>query len=138
MNTRIRTTSVAAIVAGMSIAIGGCTDSSQTVGQKVDRAADKVATTTERAADKIASATDRATANAAANIDDAALTAKVKAAVFAEPGLKSLQIDVDTKDAVVTLGGTVDSPAMKERATQVAQGVGGVRNVVDKLVVKSS
>lgn len=100
---------------------------SPTTGDKIGAAADRVAT-----------ATDKATANAAVAIDDTAITTKVKAAVLAEPGLQSLKIEVDTKDAVVTLAGTVDSPALKERATQIAQNVGGVRRVVDNLVVKSS
>ncbi len=98
-----------------------------TVGEKMDKAADKVAT-----------ATDKATTNAAVAIDDTAITTKVKAAVLAEPGLQSLKIEVDTKDAVVTLAGTVDSPALKERAAQIAQNVGGVRSVVDNLIVKAS
>jgi hyperosmotically inducible protein len=61
----------------------------------------------------------------------------VKTAVLAEPGLKSLQINVDTKDAVVTLSGTVDSPELKSRAVQIAQGVQGVKSVNDNLSVKT-
>lgn len=90
------------------------------------------------AVDKMAAKTDRATTTAAAAIDDATITTKVKAAVLAEPGLKSLQIDVDTKNAVVTLNGTVGSGELKDRAMQVAQKVDGVRSVVDKLIVKPS
>jgi hyperosmotically inducible protein len=128
-----------AVLAAASFALigAGCSDptptptakapAGPTMGQKLDATADK-----------IAAKTDTATANAAAAIDDATITTKVKAAVLAEPGLASLKIDVDTKDAVVTLAGTVDSPALKERATQIAQNVGGVRSVVDNLVVKPS
>ena len=133
MNERNRMPLILA-VAGLALIGAGCSDPTPTststrptVGQKMESAADKVATTT-----------DRATASAAAAIDDATITTKVKAAVLAEPGLKSLKIDVDTKDAVVTLAGTVDSPELKQRAMQVAQNVGGVRSVVDNLVVKSS
>jgi len=133
MNERNRIPLILA-VAGFALIGAGCSDPTPTststrptVGQKMESAADKVATTT-----------DRATANAAAAIDDATITTKVKAAVLAEPGLKSLKIDVDTKDAVVTLAGTVDTPELKQRATQIAQNVGGVRSVVDNLVVKAS
>ena len=86
-------------------------------------------------ADKVATATDQAAAKAGVAIDDAAITTKVKAAVFAEPGLKSLDINVETRDGVVTLAGTVGSPELKHRATQVAQHVEGVRSVSDQLVV---
>ena len=36
-------------------------------------------------------------------VDDAAITAKVKTALMAEPGLRSLEINVDTRDNIVTL-----------------------------------
>jgi len=118
-----------ALAVGAAVAASGCDqrNSSDTVGQKMDRATDKVAATTSNAANKAADA-----------MDDAALTAKVKAAIIAEPGLRSLEIGVDTKDSVVTLSGSVTSPPMKERAKELAANVTGVRSVVDNLVTKSS
>ena len=74
---------------------------------------------------------------AAEAIDDTALTAKVKTALVAEPGLKSTSIDVSTKDAVVTLSGNVESSTDRAKARQVAENVAGVKNVVDKLSAKS-
>ena len=68
---------------------------------------------------------------------DAWITAKVKAAILAEPGLKSLQINVDTKDATVTLSGNVDSDMLRDRAKQIAMSTEGVKNVVDNLSVKT-
>ena len=70
-------------------------------------------------------------------VDDAAITAKVKTAMIAEPGLKALQIDVDTANGVVTLSGAVDTPQNLERATQVAQAVEGVKSVDNRLNLKS-
>jgi osmotically-inducible protein OsmY len=98
-----------------------------TVGQKMDRAADKVADTTANATSKVAVAAD-----------DTAITAKVKAALIAEPGLKSTDINVDTKEATVTLSGTVASNEMRDKAKQIASSTSGVKNVVDNLVVKSA
>jgi hyperosmotically inducible protein len=128
MDKMTRTTLFAALLVGTALATAGCDqrNSTETAGQKLDRTADKVAAKTNEAASKTADA-----------IDDSALTAKVKAAILAEPGLKSLQIGVDTKDAVVTLTGAVDSPPMKERAKQIAASVSGVRDVVDNLVTKA-
>jgi osmotically-inducible protein OsmY len=94
---------------------------------KMDRAADKVGATVSNAADKSASAAD-----------DAAITAKVKAAILAEPGLKSLEINVDTNGATVTLSGNVANADLKERAKQIASNTSGVKGVVDQLAVKSS
>jgi hyperosmotically inducible protein len=139
-NTYKRTTLLAAILAGTALATAGCGDRTpgQTVGQKMDRATDKVASSTERATDKVASATERAATKTGAAVEDTAITTKVKSAVLAEPGLKTLQIGVDTKDGVVTLSGTVDTPVLKERAMQVAQQVDGVKSVVDNLAIKTA
>jgi len=104
----------------------------------MDRAGDKIATATDNAANKVAAATENAANKTAAVIDDATITTKVKTAVMAEPGLKTLQIDVDTKNGVVTLAGTVDTPALKDRAQQVAQSVSGVSSVNNNLTVKST
>lgn len=70
-------------------------------------------------------------------VSDTSLTAKVKTALVAEPGLKSTSIEVSTKDAVVTLSGTVESSTDKAKARMVAENVQGVRNVIDKLSLKS-
>ena len=120
---------IAAIALGIALTGAGCDqrNTSETVGQKLDRATDKVAASTSEAANKTAEV-----------MDDAALTAKVKATILAEPGLRSLQIGVETRDAIVTLSGAVDSPPLKERARQVAQSVAGVRDVVDNVVAKSA
>ena len=83
-------------------------------------------------ADKASSAAN----TVATATDDSAITAKVKAAIVAEPGLKSLDINVDTKDATVTLSGTVASADLRERAKQVAGSTSGVKGVVDNLTVK--
>lgn len=139
MNARTRMQLVAIFAAGTALFTAGCSDrSNETVGQKVDRTTDKMATSTERTADKMATSTERAADKTAAVIDDATITTKVKAAVLAEPGLKTLQINVDTKNGLVTLNGTVDTPQLKERAMQVAQSVEGVKSVSDQLVVKAS
>ena len=87
---------------------------------------DKSSGQPNQAADKIGGAAD-----------DAAITAKVKAAILAEPGLKSLSINVDTKNATVTLSGNVASDNLRDRAKQIAMSTDGVKNVVDNLTVKA-
>lgn len=77
--------------------------------------------------------------NAAANvIDNAALTTKVKAALLADELVKGTQINVDSNNGVVTLKGTVDSPAHKEKAEQVAKGVSGVTRVQNDLTAPTT
>ncbi len=123
-NLHLRTTFVAALVASTAL-LGACGDRTNTADTRADRASRSVV-----------SATDRATTQSAAAVDDSAITTKLKAAVLAEPGLKTLDINVDTKNGVVTLAGTVESPDLKERAVMLAQQVEGVRSVSDQLVVK--
>jgi osmotically-inducible protein OsmY len=56
---------------------------------------------------------------------------------MAEPGLKSTDINVDTKDGAVTLSGTVPSAPLKDKAKEIASGVSGVKSVQDKLTAQS-
>jgi hyperosmotically inducible protein len=49
--------------------------------------------------------------------------------------VKGSEINVDTGKAVVTLNGTVDIPAAKERAVMIARDTKGVVHVVDDVVV---
>ena len=110
----------------------------ETAGKAIDQtAADagkKIGETAEKMGDKMSAQGEKT----AAAIDDATITTKVKAAILAEPGLKTLQIGVETVDGVVTLSGSVDSQANSEQAKTVANAVSGVRGVDNKLVVKSS
>jgi osmotically-inducible protein OsmY len=69
-------------------------------------------------------------------VDDSVITTKVKAAIFKEDNLKTLQINVTTNKAVVHLEGTVDSAQNVARAAEVAKRVDGVAKVENGLVVK--
>jgi osmotically-inducible protein OsmY len=69
-------------------------------------------------------------------MDDTAITAKVKAAIFNEPALKSAEINVETFKGRVQLSGFVASRASSERAVVVAQGVSGVTSVANDMRVK--
>ena len=68
---------------------------------------------------------------------NAALTAKVKSALAADVGLKTLRIDVDSMGNSVTLKGAVDSAETRRRAEEVARQVDGVATVRNELTVRS-
>ena len=72
---------------------------------------------------------------AACSHTDAGITAKVNAKMAADDSVKASEINVDTHNHVVTLNGTVSSPAAKERAVTIARNTAGVTKVVDDLVV---
>jgi hyperosmotically inducible protein len=142
MNTRTRSQLLALLATGTVVFAAGCDQrNASTTGSTpatpnatAPSTTDKMANSADRAGDKMANTTARA----GDKVDDAAITTKVKTALMAEPGLRSLEINVDTRDNVVTLNGTVDSQEKKQRAMQIAQGVEGVKSVSDNLVVKSS
>ena len=62
-------------------------------------------------------------------VDNTVITAKVKAAIFNEPSLKSCEINVRTFKSRVELGGVVTSQANINKAIEVARGVDGVNSV---------
>jgi osmotically-inducible protein OsmY len=71
-----------------------------------------------------------------AYVDDTVITTKVKAAIFNEPSLKSMEINVETFKGVVQLSGFVSTRANIDRAAQVARGVEGVVSVKNDMRVK--
>lgn len=76
-------------------------------------------------------------ATAGAKLDHAALVAKVKAKLVSDVGLSSVgNISVILSGSVVTLEGTVSSPAQKQEAEQATGAVDGVTRVVNNLRVQ--
>jgi osmotically-inducible protein OsmY len=69
-------------------------------------------------------------------VTDAGITSEVKAKLLADPDVAGLRINVDTRDRVVTLTGTVATQAEKSEALQLARQVKGVAGVTDKLTIK--
>ena len=66
---------------------------------------------------------------------DSGITTAVKSKLTADVIVKGSEINVDTGKNVVTLNGTVDIPAAKERAVMIARDTKGVVQVVDDIVV---
>jgi len=69
-------------------------------------------------------------------VDDKVIGSKIKASLIGEPGIRSLNIDVDVNKGVVTLTGIVENEEQKMKALEIARGTGGVLRVVDNLKVK--
>ncbi|RKT44563.1 hyperosmotically inducible protein [Thiocapsa rosea] len=108
--------------------------SAEKAGQSIDRMAEKAGDTMEEAKEAAAAKAEEA----GAYIDDAAITAKIKADVLADPMLKVFQISVTTTNGVVTLSGEVDSQASIDRSQAIASGVENVESVRNELVVKAA
>ncbi len=69
-------------------------------------------------------------------IDDTVITAKVKARILDEPGLKSAEINVETFKGVVQMSGFVNSQSDINRAAELARGVRGVTSVKNDMRLK--
>jgi hyperosmotically inducible protein len=70
-------------------------------------------------------------------IDDAGITMSVKSRLLDDPEVKGLQIDVDTRNGVVFLTGSVRSDSERQKAIQLATDTKGVRAVQTNLKDKS-
>jgi osmotically-inducible protein OsmY len=68
-------------------------------------------------------------------VDDATTTAAVKSKLVADDDTKGLEIDVDTRDNVVTLSGRVASNDESAAAERIALATGDVESVRNNLVV---
>lgn len=67
---------------------------------------------------------------------DASITAAVKTRLAGVSPATLLKVDVDTTSGIVQLNGTVDSDKTRQRATELARQVDGVRRVVNNLRVQ--
>jgi len=136
MNARLKMQPIAmAMLLALGLAACSKTETAgpaESAGQKIDATAEKAGDTLGAAADRIGEQSDKT----GVAIADTEITAKVKAAIFAEHGLKTLQISVDTVQGVVTLTGSVDYQQNSDRAGGLAAAVAGVKAVDNRLVLK--
>ena len=66
---------------------------------------------------------------------DPGITTAVKTKLAADDTVRAIDINVDTKNGVVTLKGEVQSAAAKTRAIELAKSTDGVRDVVDAITL---
>ena len=66
---------------------------------------------------------------------DTGITTAVKGKLAVDNDVKAYQIDVDTKNKVVTLSGNVETAMAKSRAVEIARTTDGVASVVDNMQV---
>jgi len=69
-------------------------------------------------------------------VSDDAIYDKVRIALASDIDVKGGNLKVDVKDGVVTLAGTLESQAQKDKATHIAKKVKGVKKVTNNIEVK--
>ena len=77
-----------------------------------------------------------ASATAGNKVDDGVITARVKAALLADPSVHSLDIRVVTRIDQVQLSGFVESQAQIDRAMALTQAISGVKHVANEMAIK--
>lgn len=112
--------------------------------QAASDAATQAANAARDAGHKISAGAETAKDNASAAaakageaMDDAGITAAVNVGLAKDTELSALKIDVDTKDGVVTLHGPAPSKMARDRATEIAKSVKGVKSVNNMLTLKA-
>lgn len=124
-----KVTKVPVMLLAVVMLVGACgnENSAESTGRSIDTAIEKTNKELKNDSQKMQ-----------AYADDAAVTAKVNAAILAEPGMKVLDINVETNVGVTTLKGTVDSSESKDKAEELVASVDGVKRVDNKLVVENA
>jgi len=90
---------------------------------------------TQRAAERSVDATKEALERTGEFVGDLSITAAVKSKLLGDVSAPGWHVDVDTKDGIVTLTGTVKSQADVDRAMAAARGTNGVKRVVSNLKI---
>lgn len=127
--TNLGTTLGLATACALALAACDVEQQAGNAGKTFDSYVEKAGRTMQQAAIPAENKSDTSPAN------DVVLAARVKAAISADPGLRSVTVDVNAAGGVVTLYGTADTPARSHQAAMVALNVEGVRSVRNEMVI---
>lgn len=72
-----------------------------------------------------------------ARVDDQTIETKVKAALLGAPDVSGTSISVEVRNGEVQLSGFVKSRAEAQRAVELTRDVGGVKDVINRMTVRS-
>lgn len=153
----IRSYAALLVIGSLALALAACSkqEEPKTAGQKVDAAIAKTAqaaaeakvkaetamsgaaASLKSATEKVESSAKSAAATMEGTFDDVTITAAVSSAIGKERDLSVVNINVDTKNGVVTLNGSAPTQAGRDKASTIAKGVSGVHAVENKLTVKA-
>lgn len=136
---------MAASCVAVLLALGACGDreattdpraesSSQVTGQSTELSKQEKQDTTAMGAGQGSTGADTTLGQ---KVDDAQIVVKIKSEFAADKDISAMAIDVDSKDGVVTLTGSVPNSQAKVRADQIAKSMKEVRSVNNQLEVKA-
>ena len=105
-----------------------------TAGKATD-AAKKGAEKTKDAGEAVVDKTKEGVSKTGEVITDTWITGRIKTKFMGDEALRSSDISVKSDNHVVTLSGSVVSPAAHAKAIGMAREVEGVKNVIDKMKI---
>lgn len=123
----------ASLIALSMLTISGCSEAET---EKAESKAENAMQETKDAAQKAQSYTEEKAEEAAEYVDDAVITTKVKAVIFEDDNLSSMNINVETSNGIVQLSGFVESEADIDTAENLAATVKGVKDIENNLQVR--
>ncbi|PWW39449.1 hyperosmotically inducible protein [Idiomarina loihiensis] len=123
----------ASLIALSMLTISGCSEAET---EKAESKAENAMQETKDAAQKAQSYTEKKAESAAEYVDDAVITTKVKAVIFEDDNLSSMNINVETSNGIVQLSGFVESEADIDTAENLAATVKGVKDIENNLQVR--
>lgn len=123
--------------AGQNLAQAGekVGDAAAAAGEGLGKAAEEAAEETAAAAERAGEKLEAGAESAAGAASDAAITARVKARLLADPEVKGVDINVETSAGVVTLTGTAATRAQADEAVKLARNTEGVKSVVNNIQI---
>jgi len=85
---------------------------------------------------QVADKTEKAAKKTGKVITDASITTEVKTRLMKDKVARAASIDVDTKDGVVTIAGSVPTETDKARIGRLVEKTTGVKSVTNNLTIK--
>jgi hyperosmotically inducible periplasmic protein len=132
-----QTDGVTDVVDRITVDQAGAAPTSGELRREAGEAADDTKEAAKEAGRDARDAASDATQRTGEVVSDSAITAAVKSKMLADTTAPGLKIDVDTKDGVVTLNGTVRTKAEADRAMALARETNGVKRVVNNLKIQA-
>ena len=130
----------AIIISAISV-LGACRGNENGPAAGTSREQHEATATTgaiEQDSSKARATADRNMAAAGGAIGDGWITTKIHARFAEDDVVKGRRIDVDTKDGVVVLKGSVGSKLEHDRAEELARSTDGVKRVVNNLMIDAN
>lgn len=134
MNTTSRYFIPLTLIAAVALSACDKKPTEETAGQKLDT----TVASAQNAIDKASAESKVMGEKVETAVADTTITTKVKAALANDEVLKARDIHVETQSGQVTLTGTAPTSAALARASELAQTVAGVTNVVNRLSLSAS